>query len=171
MGRRVRDVMTHEVVTVDEHASFKEVATLLTERRVSALPVLDGEGRVVGIASEADLLLKEEFPQGPPDGRLFQSPRGGVVGASTYSRVWDEARTLALQPHQVDSPLAGRPYDLRHAGVSLWLNAGVPAPEVAERAGHSVDVLLKVYAKCIDGHEVSVNGRIQAALGDDGDAE
>ena len=73
MGRRVGDVMTQEVVTVDEHASFKEVATLLTERRVSALPVLDGEGRVVGIASEADLLLKEEFPQGPPDGRLFQS--------------------------------------------------------------------------------------------------
>jgi len=35
----------------------------------------------------------------------------------------------------VASPLAGRPYDLRHAAVSLWLNAGVPATEVAERAG------------------------------------
>ena len=45
MGRRVRDVMTQEVVTVDEHASFKEVATLIAERRVSALPVLDREGR------------------------------------------------------------------------------------------------------------------------------
>jgi hypothetical protein len=48
--------------------------------------------------------------------------------------------------------------------VSLWLNAGVPAPEVAERAGHSVDVLLKVYAKCIDGQAASVNARIQQAL-------
>jgi integrase len=102
------------------------------------------------------------------DGRLFHSPRGGVVAASTYSRVWDEARMLALQPYQVDSPLAGRPYDLRHAGVSLWLNAGVPAPEVAERAGHSVDVLLQVYAKCVDGQESSVNGRIEDALGDAG---
>ncbi len=37
------------------------------------------------------------------------------------------------------------------AAVSLWLNAGVPATEVADRAGHSVDVLLKRYAKCIDG--------------------
>jgi CBS-domain-containing membrane protein len=64
MGRRVREVMTQDVVTVDEHASFKEVATLLTERRVSALPVLDGEGRVVGIVSEADLILKEESPRG-----------------------------------------------------------------------------------------------------------
>jgi CBS-domain-containing membrane protein len=75
MGRRVRDVMTVEVVTVDEHAAFKEVARLLTERRVSALPVLDGEGRVVGVVSEADLLLKEEFPEGPPGGRLLQGRR------------------------------------------------------------------------------------------------
>jgi hypothetical protein len=43
------------------------------------------------------------------------------------------------------------PYDLRHAGVSLWLNAGVHAPEVAERAGHCVDVLPKVCVECIDG--------------------
>jgi len=65
----------------------------------------------------------------------------------------------------VPSPLAGRPYDLRHAAVSLWLNGGVPAPEVAERAGHSVDVLLKVYAKCVDGQGATVNARIEEALG------
>ena len=84
--------------------------------------------------------------------------------ASTYSRVWQEARSLGLPPNHVNSPLAGRPYDLRHAGVSLWLNAGVHAPEVAERAGHSVDVLLKVYAKCIDGDATLINQRIESAL-------
>ncbi len=40
-------------------------------------------------------------------------------------------------PAQQASPLARRPYDLRHAAVSLWLNSGVPATEVARRAGHS----------------------------------
>src|SRR5256886_1447471 len=45
------------------------------------------------------------------------------------------------------SSLAGRPYDLRHAAVSLWLSAGVSPLRVAERAGHSVEVLLRVYAK------------------------
>ena len=79
-------------------------------------------------------------------------------------RGWRETRVVGLSPSQQASPLAGRPYDLRHAGVSLWLNAGVPAPEVAERAGHSVDVLLKVYAKCIDGQADVVNKRIDAAL-------
>jgi integrase len=59
-----------------------------------------------------------------------------------------------------------RPYDLRHAAVSTWLNAGVPAPEVAARAGHSVDVLMKVYAKCLDGQRDLVNERIAAVLGD-----
>ena len=86
------------------------------------------------------------------------------MSGSTYARVWREARTVALTPALTDSPLAKRPYDLRHAGVSLWLNAGVPAPDVAERAGHSVDVLLKVYAKCIDGNASTMNARIDIAL-------
>ena len=71
---------------------------------------------------------------------------------------------LLLAADEVASPLAGRPYDLRHAAVSLWLNAGVPATEVAERAGHSVEVLLRVYAKCLDDGEGITNQRIEAAL-------
>lgn len=46
----------------------------------------------------------------------------------------------------------------------MWLNAGIHAPEVAERAGHSVDVLFKVYAKCVDGQTDVINQRIEAAL-------
>ncbi|ROP38632.1 tyrosine-type recombinase/integrase [Saccharothrix texasensis] len=96
-----------------------------------------------------------------PDGRLFRSPNGGVVSSSTYYRVWEEARQYALTPAQAASPLAGRPYDLRHAAVSLMLNGGVPATDVAERAGHSVEVLLRVYAKCIDGQRELINKRIE----------
>jgi len=54
---------------------------------------------------------------------------------------------------------------LRHAAVSLWLNAGVPAPTVARRACHSVEVPLRVYANCIDGDEAMANQRISSALG------
>ena len=79
--------------------------------------------------------------------------------------VWQAAREIAFTPAQVASPLAGRPYDLRHAAVSLWLNAGVPAPTVAQRAGHSVEVLLRVYANCIDGDEEMANQHISSALG------
>jgi len=58
---RVQDVMTRDVVSVSVNASFKEVARRLEENNVSALPVLDGQGRLVGVASEADLLPKEKY--------------------------------------------------------------------------------------------------------------
>jgi hypothetical protein len=51
------------------------------------------------------------------------------------------------------SLLVSRPYDWRHMAVSLWLNAGVPPAQVAEWAGHTVDVLLRVYARCIAGQQ------------------
>ena len=99
------------------------------------------------------------------DGRLFQSSKGGVIGATTYTRVWAAARKLGLTPTQVLSPLVKRPYDIRHAALSLWLNSGVPATNVAERAGQSVEVLLRIYAKCIDGDEAIMNKRIETGLG------
>jgi CBS-domain-containing membrane protein len=95
MGRHVRDVMTREVVTVDERASFKEVATLIAEHRVSALPVLDGKGRVAGIVSEADLLLKEEFAEKPTKDRLFQSRRQRETRAKAAG---DTAAELMTSP-------------------------------------------------------------------------
>jgi integrase len=104
-----------------------------------------------------------------PDGRLFRTARGRPLQDSAYSAVWQAARATALTPAQQASLLARRPYDLRHAAVSLWLNSGVPATEVARRAGHSVAVLLKVYAHCIDGLADTVNKRIADALGSDAD--
>jgi integrase len=98
------------------------------------------------------------------DGRLFTNERGGVVGSSTYYRVWQEARALALPPAVVASPLAARPYDLRHSALSTWLNAGVDPTEVAARAGNSVEVLLSRYAKCIDGRQEVVNRKIEELL-------
>ncbi len=100
-----------------------------------------------------------------PDGRIFQTSRGGILQDSGYNEVWTQARQNALTPAQYKSPLGRRPYDLRHAAVSLWLNSGVPATEVARRAGHGVAVLLKIYAHCIDGQADAANQRITDALG------
>lgn len=130
-----------------------------------------GEVRIVPIPHPLVRLLREHLKEfgTAKDGRLFSSERGNVIAASSYSRAWKQARELALVPDQVSSVLAFRPYDLRHAGVSQWLNSGVPAPEVAARAGHSVDVLLKIYAKCIDGQEQEMNDRIMQGLGEGDD--
>jgi integrase len=101
------------------------------------------------------------------DGRIFRSERGKPVASTAYTEVWQDARLLAFTPEQAASPLAGRPYDLRHAAVSLWLNGGVSPTEIANRAGHSVEVLLRVYAKCVSGQEEIANRRIEEILSPD----
>ncbi|WP_338676525.1 CBS domain-containing protein [Streptomyces sp. SCSIO 30461] len=57
----VSDVMTLKVVAVRRDALFKEIVRAMEQWKVSALPVLEAEGRVIGVVSEADLLPKEEF--------------------------------------------------------------------------------------------------------------
>ena len=59
---------------------------------------------------------------------------------------------------------ARRPYDLRHAALSLWLASGAPPAEIAARAGHSVRVLLTIYAHCIPGCDQIASQHIEQAL-------
>ncbi|MFI9836325.1 tyrosine-type recombinase/integrase [Nonomuraea sp. NPDC051941] len=126
----------------------------------------DKETREIPIPPVLVAMLREHIAEygTTADGRVFHTGTGGTYSSSAHSYVWQEARKLALTPAQFASSLAARPYDLRHAAVSLWLNAGVPAVEVAKRAGHSVDVLLRVYAKCVDGQQEHINGKINEAL-------
>jgi integrase len=127
----------------------------------------DNETRTIPIPPELVKLLRAHIKKygTTPDGRIFQTARGGIIQDSAYTAVWAEARKNALTEAQYRSPLGRRPYDLRHAAVSLWLNSGVPATEVARRAGHGVAVLLKIYAHCIDGQADAANRRITDALG------
>jgi integrase len=101
------------------------------------------------------------------DGRLFAGVRGGDLPTIAYRRAWAKARQVALSPAEQASPLARRPYDLRHACMSTWLNGGVYPTQVAEWAGHSVDVLLRIYAKCIVGQDELARRRISEALRQD----
>ncbi|WP_243790188.1 tyrosine-type recombinase/integrase [Saccharopolyspora gloriosae] len=129
---------------------------------------VDSTGRVVPCPPELTALLHRHIAKHgtAPDGRLFAGVRnGGRLGSSVYGRVWAQARADVFTKEVQSSPLAKRPYDLRHAAVSTWLNAGVEATRIAEWAGHSVHVLLRVYAKCLDGGEQAARERVQRALG------
>lgn len=127
-----------------------------------------GEGRTTPCPPELTALLhahRDQFGTGP-DGRLFVGERNHVeLPYGTISRVWRAARRDAFTPAVAESPLARTPYDLRHAAVSTWLNGGVPPTDVAKWAGHSVEILLKIYAKCLDGGAEQLRQRVQAALG------
>jgi CBS-domain-containing membrane protein len=79
----VEDVMTRDVVcaredTPYEDTPYKELVRLLATRRVSAVPVVDGRRRVLGVVSEADLLLKQEHPARRAVRRLSALGREGT---------------------------------------------------------------------------------------------
>jgi CBS domain-containing protein len=81
---RVRDVMTADVVTADRNMSYKQAAKLLTDQRMSAIPVVAKGGRVVGMVSEADVLRKAER-------RPWRW--GGLAGRARRDRAKARART------------------------------------------------------------------------------
>jgi integrase len=127
-----------------------------------------GEVRVVPCPPALTELLHAHIAEFgvQPDGRLFVGERnGGELPTMTIGRMWRRARQAAFMPEVAASPLARTPYDLRHAAVSTWLNGGVPATTVAEWAGHSVEILLRIYAKCLDGSDALIRQRVQAVLG------
>ncbi|MDG4772829.1 integrase [Solwaraspora sp. WMMD792] len=127
-----------------------------------------GESRTVPCPPELTAIINahiDDFGFGA-NGRLFVSERNKEeLPKGTINRVWRWARADVFTPEVHATPLARTPYDLRHAAVSTWLNGGVPSTQVAEWAGQSVEVLLRIYAKCLDGGEAALRQRIERALG------
>ncbi|MEV5973169.1 CBS domain-containing protein [Streptomyces sp. NPDC051921] len=83
----VSDVMTHTAIAIGRDAPYKEIVALMDQWKVSALPVLEGEGRVIGVVSEADLLPKEEFRtiEPRPDEFAAASKAGAVRAGELMS--------------------------------------------------------------------------------------
>jgi hypothetical protein len=99
------------------------------------------------------------------DKRITRGARdGGRVGSTVYGRVWATARQAVFTAEVATGPLGKRPYDLRHAAVSTWLNGGAEATRIAKWAGHSLAVLLRVYAKRLDGGEQAARDRVARML-------
>ena len=93
---RVRDVMASPVVTVAPGAALKEVASLLVERRINAVPVVDAGDRLIGIVSEADLLSLETGQVAAAGGTPPHSA-GEVMRQSVYTLTGDTEATAAAR--------------------------------------------------------------------------
>ncbi|MFW6723895.1 CBS domain-containing protein [Streptomyces sp. MAR4 CNY-716] len=87
--RKVSDLMTRHVVSARDDTPFKEVARLLTENEIAALPVVDDGGRPIGVVSESDLLRKASDQPGV-DGRVPLPPLEGWERAKARGARADE---------------------------------------------------------------------------------
>ncbi|MFJ3824351.1 CBS domain-containing protein [Streptomyces nodosus] len=117
----VDDVMTCTVAAVGRRATFKEIVRMLQDWKVSALPVLEGEGRVVGVVSEADLLPKEEYRDDGPAGdpALGDLPERGAARALARAdaRTAQELMTAPALTTRADATLAQAARTMTRAGV------------------------------------------------------
>lgn len=143
--RRVSDVMTRAVVAVGRKALFKDIVERMEEWKVSALPVLEGDGRVIGVVSEADLLPKEEFRDSDPDlfAQLRRLPDAAKAGAMSAEELMS---TPAVTVHE-DATLAqaARIMAVRHVKRLPVVNAEGVLEGVVSRGD-----LLKVFLRADD---------------------
>jgi CBS domain-containing protein len=104
MSATVADVMTTRVIAVKRAANYKEICGVLRQYRVSACPVINDEGKVVGVVSEADLLYKVADPT-PPSGLIrlrWKLGEESKVNAVTAAQLMTSP-AISIQP---DAPLA-----------------------------------------------------------------
>jgi CBS domain-containing protein len=117
MHSLVKDLMTPQVVTVGPAAPFKEIAARLAEHRVSAVPVVDDDGRVLGVVSEADLLLKEEFTDPDQDIPLFWTKRRRLERGKAAGTTARDLMSVALVSISPDATVAEAARRMHTAGV------------------------------------------------------
>jgi len=106
MHSLVKDLMTTQVVTVGPATPFKEIVARLAEHRVSAAPVVDEAGRVLGVVSEADLLLKEEFPDPDQDIPLIWTKRRRLEREKAAGSTARDLMTVAVVSISPDATVA-----------------------------------------------------------------
>ena len=180
MGSRVKDVMTTDVVSVPENAEYKDIVSVVRELRVSAFPVLDAAGHLVGVVSEADLLLKEAG-QEALGGSLISSGRRGeqakAAGVTAAELMTTPAVTIGPEDSVVD---AARLMHDRHvkrlpvvdqAGRLVGIVSRVDLLSVFDRPDSEIraavrkDIIAREFALDPDSFDVQVTSGIVTITG------
>jgi CBS domain-containing protein len=91
---KIEDIMSSDVLTVSGDTPLKDVARMLTSKRISGVPVCDADGAVLGVVTEADILRKEQGYSPEPGGLLgWLFEKADAEGARLLARTASEAMT------------------------------------------------------------------------------
>ncbi len=137
MPATVRDVMTTRVVWVKKSAPFGRMAATLRGQRVSAFPVLDDDGKVIGVVSEADMLAKEALgsePAGMP----------GMIAGMLRRREYEKARGTTAGDLMTSPTVTVTPDDTIERAARLMYTRRVKRLPVVDANGHLVGIVSRV---------------------------
>jgi CBS domain-containing protein len=130
--RTVAEVMTPTVVVIDAFTPFKEIVRRMQEYRVSALPVVDEDGVVIGIVSEGDLILKED-PDLEGSGRFYESPRRRLDRSKAAGLTATDVQSAPVVTVAPDAPIG--------EAARLMHDRQVKRLPVVDEAGHVLGIV------------------------------
>ena len=132
---KVRDVMTGTVVVAREDAPFKTLAQLMADHRVSGVPIIDENDRIVGVVTESDLLSTEEF--GPSRSLILE----WFIGRKRLEEI--EGRSARVKAAEIMSrpAITVKPDDDVHRAARVMLDEGVKRLPVVDEDGKVVGIV------------------------------
>jgi CBS domain-containing protein len=131
MKTSVKEIMTTQVVAVKLGASFKEMAARLRENRVSAFPVVDDDGKVIGVVSEADMMAKE----------VLNADHAGRIVAMLDRREQDKADGLTARDLMTHPAVTVTPDDSVEQAARLMYTLQVKRLPVIDHGGRLVGII------------------------------
>jgi CBS-domain-containing membrane protein len=166
MNTRVKDVMTSRVIWMDEDTPFTVIAQAFEDARVSAFPVLNPAGWVVGVVSEADLLAKLALADG-------EAEMPGMIGGILRHQQVKKAAATTASELMTAPPVTVSPEDtVEHAARLMYLRRVKHLP-VTDAEGHLAGIvsradLLSVFSRPDAGirEEVAADVALSACAGD-----
>ncbi len=129
MKTTVKDVMTTRVIWVKKDATFREMAAALRKHRVSAFPVIDDDGTVVGVVSEADMLTKAAMAD------------PGVLDGLLHHKDQNKARGVTAGDLMTAAVVAVAPEDTVEHAARLMYDRKVKRLPVTDVRGHLVGII------------------------------
>jgi len=135
MNSTVKDVMSTHVIAVRQNASYKDMAAMLHEQRVSAFPVLDDHNKVIGVVSESDLLTKEAL-EGTVPGMLqsMVSQREHARASAVTAAELMTKPPVTIGPDEPVTVLEKIGSESRPSSVTVRAATGLPAEALLEAA-------------------------------------
>jgi CBS domain-containing protein len=137
MSAVVKDVMSPHPISVTRDASFKELAARLFELGVSGFPVVDGDGKVIGVVSEADMLAKEALED------RYHGLRGMISAATHRTERRKAGGVTAGDLMTCPAMTVGADDTVEHA-AALMYDRGLKRLPVVDAAGNLVGIISRV---------------------------
>ena len=134
MEPTVKDVMTTRVVSVRKDASFRTMVAALRDHRVSAFPVLDDDGKVIGVVSEAAMLAKEALDS-------EQEGMPGMIAGMLRRKELEKARGTTAGDLMTSPPIIVTPDDTLERAARLMYSRKVKRLPVVDANGHLVGIV------------------------------